>query len=129
MNKEDIKNLKKRYLVWFYKSAKEAFDKIERKFTQAEIDRIVLKELRKQEKPYLKKFIDDFEVYIVNKEKSGSALKYEGSSLKSEYEFLYLKLKAIEKTISKTFGKPVLKEIKTLYEKEMTDRILSSTEH
>lgn len=129
MEKQEIKNLKKRYLIWFYKVTKDALDKIERKFTQAEMDRLILKELRKKEDSRIKKLIDDFQDYIAAKEKAGIELKYEGNQLKSEYDFLVLKLAAVEKTVVKEFGKETLKEIKSLYEKEMTERILKSTEH
>jgi len=129
MEKQDVKNLKRRYLIWFYKFAKEALDKIERKFTQAQIDRMILKELRNKEKPGFIKLINEFEAYIETKEKAGIELKYDGSSLKNDYEFLVIKLAAIEKVIAKTLGLKALKEIKALYEKEMTERILKSTEH
>jgi len=129
MNKQDTKNLKKRYLIWFYKAAKEALDKVERKFTQAEIDRSILKELRKKESAAIKKFIDDFQGYIADKEKTGLELKYDGRGLKVDHQFLVFKLEAIEKSIVKELGKPALEEIKSLYEKEMTERILKSTEH
>jgi len=130
MNKEDIKNLKKRYLIWFYKTAKEELDKIERKFTQAQVDRFILKEMKKGNKnSNLDKFIDDFEAYIVNKERLGLELKYEKNSLKPEYQFLVLKLNAIEKSIVKELGKKALQETKSLYEREMTERIIKSTEH
>ena len=129
MNKKDLLNLKKRYLVWFYKTAKEALDKIERKFTQSQIDRLILKDLRQKEKPDLKKLIDDFQSYIENKEKAGWDLKYAGESLKADYKFLSLKLEAIEKVIVKTLGAKALLEVKSLYEEEMTERILKSTEH
>ena len=46
MNSQDVKNLKKRYFVWLYKTTKEAFDKFERKFTQTEIDKDILQELQ-----------------------------------------------------------------------------------
>ncbi|MFA5410860.1 MAG: hypothetical protein WC321_03250 [Candidatus Omnitrophota bacterium] len=129
MDKQEIKNLKKRYLIWFYKTSKEALDKIERKFTQAEIDKFILKELRKQSKPELEKFILDFETYITDKEKAGQELKYENGKLKPDYQFLVFKLAAIEKAISKELGKKALDEIKALYEMEMAERILKSTEH
>ncbi len=129
MKKEDIKNLKRRYLIWFYKTTKEALDKIERKFTQSQIDRFILKELRSKERAGLKKSIDEFEAYIESKEKTGIELKYDGNNLKSDYEFLCLKLEVIEKVIVKTLRLKALKEIKALYEKEMTERILKSTEH
>lgn len=130
MDKQDIKNLKKRYLIWLYKTTKEAFDRIERKFTQLDIDKFILKELNKLDKTKrTQKFIDEFKAYIKNKEKDGIGLKYEGSQIKPDYYFLSLKLKAIEKTIIKELGKNTLKQIKSLYEKEMTERILRSTEH
>lgn len=129
MIKEDLRNLKKRYLVWFYKSTKEALDKIERKFTQVEIDKFILKELKKKGSKDVKSFIDDFEVYIQKKEQEGLNLKYIGKELRPEYQFLFLKLEAIEKSIIKELGKETLKQIKSSYEREMTERILKSTEH
>jgi len=130
MDKEDIRDLKKRYLVWFYKATKEAFDKVERKFTQAEVDKFILADLKKQDKDKtLEKFIAEFEEYIRAKEKSGQDLKYDGTKIKPEYAFLEAKLKAIEKAIIKEVGFKGLDEIKALYEKEMTERILKSTEH
>ncbi len=130
MHKQDIKNLKKRYLIWFYKVTKDELDRIERKFTQAEIDRFILSELKAADKGNkLTKFIDDFSNYIQNKEKDGLSLKYTGKGLKPEYQFLSLKLEAIEKAIVKELGVKALKEIKALYEEEMTERILKSTEH
>ncbi len=131
MEKEDIKNLKKRYLIWFYKTTKEALDKIERKFTQSEVDRFILKELESAsfESKNFDKYIQEFEDYIENKEKDGVSLKYEKGKPKPEYSFLEAKLKAIEKAIVKELGKSGLEEIKSLYEKEMTERILRSTEH
>jgi hypothetical protein len=130
MDKQDAKNLKKRYLLWLYKTTKEAIDKIERKFTQLEIDRILLKELRKADKnKKAAKFIEEFNVYIQNKERDGLSLKFAGSKLRPEYQFLVLKLSAVEKVIIKNLGKGALSQIKSLYEKEMTERILKSTEH
>ena len=130
MEKRDIKNLKRRYLIWFYKTTKEALDRIERKFTQAEIDRFILKELQKSDKSKkADKFIAEFQAYIRNKEKDGLALKLEGKNLKPEYYFLGLKLQATEKAISREFGRKALGQIKAQYEKEMTERILKSTEH
>lgn len=129
MVKKDLLNLKKRYLIWLYKTAKEALDKIERKFTQLEIDRFILKDLKKSNKnKKLQKFIRGFEVYIQNKEKEGLGLKCEGGQLRPDYHFLVLKLKATEKAIIKELGKSALRRIKSLYEEKMTERILRSTE-
>jgi len=130
MQKADLKNLERRYLIWLYKTAKEAFDRVERKFTQLKIDRIILKELmtdRSSRK--IAKFIAEFAAYIDKKEKEGLSLKYEGKELKSDYLFLERKLAAVEKAIVETLGSAGLDEIKSLYEKEMTERILKSTEH
>jgi len=126
----DTKNLKKRYLVWLYKTTKESLDRIERKFTQLEIDRFILSQLKKLDKQKRAGgFIFDFKTYIANKEREALNLKYEGKNLKSEYYFLDLKLTAIEKAIKQELGKKALLEIKSLYEKEMTQRILKSKEH
>lgn len=130
MDKQDLKNLKKRYLIWFYKTTKEALDKIERKFTQADIDRFILKELKKTDKEKAAgSFIAQFEEYIQKKGEEGLNLKFENKKLKAHYLFLVLKLQAIEKAIAKELGKSALAEIKLLYEIEMTERILRSTEH
>lgn len=129
MDKRDIKNLKKRYLIWFYKATKEALDKIERKFTQLDIDKFILKELKAKDKEKrAEKFIAEFQAYILSKEMDGIGLKYEGRQLKPDYYFLELKLKSIEKAIVKELGMKTLDEIKALYEKEMTERILKSRE-
>lgn len=121
--------MKKRYLIWLYKTTKEVLDKIERKFTQLEIDNFILKELKKENKGgKIKEFIDELEFYIQNKEKDGLSLKYENKELKPQHQFLEAKLKAIEKAIIKELGKKTLKEIKVLYEIEMIERILKSTE-
>lgn len=130
MDKTDTLNLKKRYLVWLYKTTKEALDKTERKFTQLEIDRFLLKELKKANKDNrFKKFIDELWVYIQNKEKESLSQKFDGGKVRTDFLFLELKLKAIEKAILKELGRSAVKEIKSLYEKEMTGRILKSTEH
>ncbi|MDP2940776.1 MAG: hypothetical protein Q8N85_00765 [Candidatus Omnitrophota bacterium] len=130
MDRLDLLNLKKRYLLWLYKVTKEELDKIERKFTQLDIDRFILERLKKAKtKNDFSKFITDFQSYIANKEADGLKLKYEGKSLKPEYEFLLLKLAAVEKAISKALGAAGLKKIKRLYENEMSERILKSREH
>jgi len=131
MDKQDIRNLKKRYLIWLYKTTKESLDNIERKFTQLEIDAFILKELKKSDKDQkVSKPIEEFETYIQDKAKEGLQLKYENDKdLKPDYLFLVLKLKAIEKAIVAGFGKKFLQEVKALYEIEMTERILGSTEH
>ncbi|MDP2927606.1 MAG: hypothetical protein Q8N80_02250 [Candidatus Omnitrophota bacterium] len=137
MNNQDIKNLKKRYFVWLYKTTKEAFDKFERKFTQTDIDKDILLEMENvlmgsylpHEKVALEKLINNFREYISAKEKSCLELKYQGLRTNPEFIFLDVKLSAIEESIIKEFGRRGLEEIKALYEKEMTQRIFRSTEH
>jgi hypothetical protein len=128
MGKNDILKLKKRYLIWLYKETKEALDRVDRKFTQIEIDKFIRKELRKEEIKTLK-FFEDFNVYVNNKEQDCQKIKSGDTYLNSEHQFLFLKLHAIEKAIVKELGAEGLKEIKNLYHQEMVDRILRSTEH
>jgi hypothetical protein len=126
MDRQDILNLKKRYIVWLYKTTKEALDRIERKFTQLEVDRFILGELKKEDRAKkIKKLIDQFEAYIQKKEEDGLSLKYAGKELDSGYLFLSLKLKAIEKAIGVMLGKSALRKIKDSYEEEMIRRILA----
>jgi hypothetical protein len=130
MDKKEIKNLKKRYLVWLYKSNKEALDKIERKFTQVEVDRFIIKELKAKDKDgAISAFIKQFEEYVGKKEQDGLSLKFENKKLKPDYAFCVAKLWVTEKAIVKALGKKGLEEIKLLYEIEMIKRILRSTEH
>lgn len=129
IKKNDILNLKKRYLIWLYKETKEALDRVDRKFTQIEIDKFIREELRKEEIKALK-FFEDFNTYVNDKEKDCETLKSrEGKYLNPEHQFLSLKLQAIEKSIVKELGAESLEEIKKLYHQEMVDRILRSTEH
>ena len=137
MNNQDVKNLKKRYFIWLYKNAKSVFDKYERKFTQVDIDKDILTEMEKEllgsylphEKGTLQKYIDDFQRYIENKEKSCSEFRDQGKKINPEFIFSEIKLDAVEKAIIKDLGKRGLEEIKSLYEKEMIERILKSTEN
>ncbi len=137
MNNQDEKNLKKRYFVWLYKTAKETFDKYERKFTQVDIDKDILAEMEKEllgvylphEKDALQRQIDDFQKYIEEKEKSCAELMDQEKKIKPDFIFSEIKLDAIEKVITREIGKKGLEEIKSLYEKEMTERILKSMEH
>ncbi len=137
MDKQDVKNLKKRYLVWLYKTTKDAFDRYERKFTQLDMDKELLAEIEKElktaylpdDKKELEKFVNDFMNYIDEKEKQCLALKYKGKKINPEFLFLDIKLEAIEKIIVGELGKKALEEIKELYEQEMISRIIKSAEH
>ncbi len=137
MNKQDVKNLKKRYFIWLYKTTKEAFDKYERKFTQVDIDQDILVEMEKElmgaylphEKDALQKYINDFQRYIEDKEKACSELRGQGKKKNPEFLFLDIKLNAIEKIIAQELGRRGLEKIKALYELEMAERILKSKDH
>ncbi|MFH0763076.1 MAG: hypothetical protein V1925_04220 [Candidatus Omnitrophota bacterium] len=136
MDKLDLRNLKKRYLVWLYKTTKEAFDRYERKFTQLDIDKSMLQEIEKElgqaylpnEKEAIKNLINDFAGYIDNKEKACAELRQAGKRINAEFLFLDMKLQAVEKAILKDLGKRALSRIKAMYEKEMTKRILKRSE-
>ncbi|MDD3345215.1 MAG: hypothetical protein PHO34_02090 [Candidatus Omnitrophica bacterium] len=137
MNNQDIKNLRRRYLLWLYKTTKEAFDKYERKFTQIDIDKDLLSEIENQllgaylphDKTALEKFINQYRQYISDKEKACLELKYRGKKINPEFIFLDFKLNAVEKLIVKELGRRGLERIRDLYEEEMSGRILRSTDH
>ena len=135
MQRRDRKNLQFRYLLWLYKTSKEEFDLIERKFTQMDIDRMILRYMAGHGDPLLKrestpgKFLKDFKNYIDKKEKEGVELKFEGKKLKPEYHHLSLKLEAIEKTIVAECGQRGLRRIKALYEHEMRRKIMEAQKH
>lgn len=131
----DEKNLTRRYLVWCYKTTKEDFDKIERRFTQLKVDyflRDYYKGLKKDDRSDLAQHLEDFNVYIANKEEKGISDKFEdakGRVLKKEFLYLKFRLQAIEKAIIHFLGSKALKDIKDFYEAEMTNRILQAREH
>ena len=136
MKAQDIKNLKYRYLLWLYKTTKEEMDRIDRKFTQLDVDQEIYKYINDhmdvnqvfnhERLNVLKK---SFEEYMRKKEKDGQKSKIEGGKEKADYYFLSLKLKAIEDVIVRLFGARARTDIKKAYEKEMRKRILKSTEH
>ena len=136
MNRQDVTSLTKRYFIWLYKTTKEAFDRYERKFTQLEIDEVLLQEIEKElkdsylpsEAKDLAKFVNDFRAYIANKEKACLELKYKGKRTNPDFIFLDVKLNATEVLIKKYLGTKGLAEIKESYEREMIQRILQSRE-
>lgn len=136
MKRRDIKNLKFRYLLWLYKTTKEEFDLIERKFTQAEIDKKIMRYMGEhfdsrnlKRKNEARKLLKGFKEYINKKEKDGRELKFDGRKLQPEYYHLSLKLEAIEKTIIEELGHKGLGGIKALYEQEMKRRIIEAQDH
>ncbi len=129
MDKLDYRNLKKRYLIWLYKTTKEQVDKVERKFSQFEVDEMILEHLKKLDGDNtLGSFIEEFQSYVDAKKENGVKLKYDGLELKPEFHFILFKLNAIETVIVKEFGEGTLKEVKLAYEEEMTRRIFAERE-
>lgn len=131
--------LTKRYLIWCYKTTKESLDRIDRYYTQLEVDQFVLDCLNKscrdkvlnQDKEY-KENILKFENYMTEKKTAVDEKKYKNESknmLNSEYLYLQQRMSAIEKAIIRFLGKSELKKICGLYEEEMTRRILEAREH
>ena len=77
------KKLIRRYLIWFYKQAKEEFEKTERKFTQLCVDCRISKELFNSRKHggYRKSreyndMVDGFKHYVEKKEEQANELKF-----------------------------------------------------
>ena len=137
MDKQDVKNLKRRYLIWMYLITKEAFDRYERKFTQFDIDKFILGEMEKElkcaylphEKKSLERFVNEYRDYIGKKEQLCLKLKYKNKKINPHFLFLDVKLDAIEKAIIEELGQKALAEIKLMYEKEMTEKILRNVKH
>ena len=137
--KKDEQALLQRYLLWCYKTTKESLDRIDRKFTQLLADRYILKELQagsaflsKTDLEQYQKNLNDFKIYIDNKEKDAWALKFSGEkdkTLKSGYRFLRNRLAAVKKSITFFLGKQQLKRIELSYEQEMVRRILGEREY
>ncbi len=129
------KALIQRYLIWCYKTTKESLDRIDRKFTQVRVDRFILGQLegyQRQGGPDTRKWIDDFKTYISNKEREGLEQKFSKGNktiVDAQYAYLISRLNAIELAIRHFLGPRMLSKIESLYEQEMTRRILESKEH
>ena len=127
----------RRYLIWCYKTTKEDFDRIERKFTQLEVDYFLQKQLSavfpgKGLAAGCQAKLDEFAQYIADKEKDAMSTKYADEKqkvLQPEYWYLQARLEAIRKAIKHFLGGKELKKIDDLYEQEMTNRILAAREH
>lgn len=133
------RRLIRRYLVWCYKTTREALDRTDRYFTQLRVDHFVLAELSrvpglkdKELGPeYLKK-INEFQNYIEEKAERVFPQKFSDAKrnkLQPEYWYLKARLAAIEKAIIYFLGRKELVAIQKLYEEEMTRRILEAKEH
>jgi hypothetical protein len=129
------KNLIRRYLIWCYKTTREAFEKTERKSTQLTVDYGLLEYLQKCSDVKALTAggkIEEFENYIRKKEGDYEKQKFADPQIKRlniEYCYLQNRLAAIEKMAENLLGVKGLNEIKELYEAEMTRRILEAREH
>ena len=133
------KDLTRRYLAWCYKTTKENLDRIDRYFTQLDVDAFVLKRLREsrdysgaaKNHPY-RGLVDQFEEYMGQKKKNVLKKKFtdgKNAKLDPQYQYLKNRCEAIEKAIVSFLGKKELGAIRCLYEEEMTRRIVTATEH
>jgi hypothetical protein len=133
------KKLIRRYLIWCYKTTKEDLDRVDRYFTQLKVDHYVLallsqtQELKDKEhgKEYLRK-VEEFQKYIEEKGEKVFPQKFvdpEKETLQPDYWYLKSRLQALERAIKFFLGPAELKKIQSLYEAEMTRRILEAREH
>lgn len=133
------KNLYRRYLIWCYKTTKEEIERIDRKFTQLQVDDRLLQFLLKKKEPFPSELamhytneIEKFRRYIKDKETNAQAQKFidkDRKVLQPHYAYLKNRLDAVEKTILNLFGKKDLAAIRDGYEAEMTRRIWEAREH
>jgi hypothetical protein len=131
------KRLIKRYLYWCYKTTKEDLDRIDRYFTQLEVDQFMLEDLKNARNGYFseqeyKTLVDDFAKYMTKKKENVLKQKYadaKGQVIHPQYHYLTKRFTAIERAIHRFLGKEALKEITLAYEEEMTVRILQAREH
>ncbi len=125
----------RRYLLWCFKTTKEDLERIDRKFTQLEVDNYLLQQLPgKVAHGQLvdQKHIDDFKQYMAGKKTDAERLKFEEKPrgrLQPDYVYLQKRLDSVEKAIVAFLGKKELAAIRKLYETEMTKRILEAREH
>jgi len=139
LKKQAHKDLIRRYLLWFFKTSKEAFERIERKTTQLMVDEYVLKGIKAlgrrvsaNSKMKYNELVKEFELYIKTKKEDELKLKFfdgQGKSLHPQYVYLKNRLEAVEEAIRHFLGEKELRRMRSLYEKEFTNRILQSREH
>jgi hypothetical protein len=111
MIRHSDKSLVKRYLFWLYKMTRDELDRIDRKFTQLEVDRGIQKIFREHEDGVLAPFIGEWD--------KGGVL--------SSYVFLRLKLEAVQSVASKRFGRRIVSEFEKIYEDAAMKNILQDT--
>jgi len=128
-DKADKISLHKRYLLWLYKTIKDELDKIERKFTQLDIDAEIQKKLEAkiEDAPVegLEPFINEWKEYVALKKTDAHKMKFdEKGDMSPSYVFLRLKLDSVEEIVERRFGKKTLEQFKALYEEASIKRIM-----
>ncbi len=133
------RDLIRRYLLWFFKTTKESFERIERKTTQLMVDEYVLQRIKTAGRglPAYGRgeydgFVKEFEVYIKTKREDELKLKFsdgKGKSLHPQYVYFKNRLQAVEAAIRHFLGEKELRAMRSLYEKEFTSRILQARDH
>ncbi|MFB3919919.1 MAG: hypothetical protein ACE14U_07625 [Candidatus Velamenicoccus archaeovorus] len=129
---QDRESLYKRYLFWLYKTIREDADRIDRKFTQLVLDERIAAFLERDAASLDKDlrcgvgpFVEEWKTYIAQKADDARKLKFsEAGSLKFEYVFLRLKLKAVERLIVERLGRRHLKEFRRRLEEAAMQGIL-----
>jgi len=124
----DQRNLIRRYLLWAYKSTKEAFERIERKTTQLIVDEYVFGHFSKNKF----EIPQEFKTYIINKRKDELKLKFTDDNRKKlhpQYVYLSNRLAAIEAAVKHFLGTKELVRMQAFYEEEFTRRILEARDH
>jgi hypothetical protein len=134
-NKKDKASLHKRYLLWLYKMTRDELDKIERKFTQLDIDSEIEKKLAQRSGSFsaaarkgLEPFLSEWKEYVALKRKDAQKLKFnEAGEVVASYLFLRLKLECVEAITARRFGARTLSGFKQLYEESSIRRIMEDT--
>ena len=135
IGKDDANSLTQRYLFWLYKTTRDQADKIDRKFTQLEVDKEIQKilekkvhSLKKVSQKSIKPFLKEWEEYIFAKQSDAQKLKFnEEGDFSDEYLFLHLKLAVITQIIKDRFGLATLKKFTALCEECAFKAILRET--
>ena len=131
------KRLIRRYLVWCYKTVKESLDRIDRYYTQNQVDSFILSKFSAKNStpavdPVYRKLVQEFTSYAQAKLDNADKKKYvdkENGRLHPEYQYLLNRFKAIEGAVKHFLGAQELQRMGREYEQEMTSRIWSAKEH
>jgi hypothetical protein len=132
---DDVRSLQKRYLFWLYKTTKDELDRIDRKFTQLDIDRAMLDFFRGRAvgardvvKGGVDIFVREWQEYVTGKEADARKLRFdEKGGILASYYFLHLKLKAVLDLAQRRFGARAVRDFKRYYEEASMRLIAQDT--